>query len=164
MIDQENNNSDSSETEARPIKLCMFTRGSAQFAILDSEIVAIDDWRAPASLPHAPESVLGVVSIQGRMLTVLDLAKIVEAKAGLEKTNDANGQQKILALRGDEQLALVVDTAAVPIEVPVEAMNKTGTRELLTTIHHDGAEFKVLNPKQLFPSAIQGRERRRRRF
>jgi hypothetical protein len=35
---------------------------------------------------------------------------------------------------------------------------------VLGVFHREGAEINILNPRELFPSAIQGRERRRRRF
>src|SRR5687767_13082952 len=77
MTDTELETLDLSEGEASTRKLRLFTRGSVQFAISENEIAAIEKWRAPAPLPNAPDSVLGVVGIQGRMLTVLDLSKIV---------------------------------------------------------------------------------------
>lgn len=143
-------------------KLRLFTRGSVDFAILENEITAIENWRAPTPLPNAPESVLGVVGIQGRMLTVLDIAKIPGGTHASENTQISEG--RLVALRGDEQLALVVDEEGEAIKVSDHAFHETEIDGLMTTISHEGIEFNVLNPTHLFLSAIQGRERRRRRF
>ena len=87
---------------------------------------------------------MGIVSLQGRMLTVLDLRKLT----GAEST-DNPPPQHVIALRGDEQLALAVDTVEGSIESPGDT---------------NGSPVEVLNVSELFPLAIQGRERRQRRF
>jgi purine-binding chemotaxis protein CheW len=137
--------------------------GSFQFAIFADEIATIVAWREPTPLPKAPKSVLGVVSIQGRMLTVLDLA----ALRGLEAASNETDTKQLIALRGDEQLALAVDALGEPIPLfgsDLDPTPATGDTLLLGVLHREGADLCILNAKELFPSAIQGRERRRRRF
>ena len=85
--------------------LQLLRAGQFQFGIFADEIATVATWREPTPLPHAPNSVLGVVSIQGRMLTVLDLATL----PGRESESPAATVQHLIALRGDEQLALAVD-------------------------------------------------------
>jgi purine-binding chemotaxis protein CheW len=137
--------------------LQMLRAGSAQFGIFTDEIAAIVDWREPAPLPHAPKAILGVVSIQGRMLTVLDLRTLLGDQSTLK-----DRAQHIVALRGDEQLALAVDALGQSMEI----MNLEGKKngEILQTLNHGEAQISVLNVKELFPTAIQGRKRRRRRL
>jgi chemotaxis signal transduction protein len=141
--------------------LQVFNAASAQFAVFSDEVMTIAEWREPAPLPHAPAAVLGVVSIQGRMLTVLDLSQL------LEKPQRSKNSSHILALRGDDQLALAIDKPGDIIaqgdgdfEPTMEADGKLIRR----VIKHNGDEINVLDIKELFPTAIQGRERRRRRF
>ena len=146
-----------------PRTLRVFTAGEAKFAVFADEVMTIAEWREPAVLPHAPVSVLGVVSIQGRMLTVLDLLQLLEVR-GRRK-----GPSHILAFRGDEQLALGIDGPGETMKL--EEINEnlaTATEvngQLITSVfNHRGEEIKILNVKALLPSAILGRERRRRRF
>jgi purine-binding chemotaxis protein CheW len=143
--------------------LQLLQTGSSQFGIFADEIAAIVAWREPTPLPHAPKAVLGVVSIQGRMLTVLDLAMLQGGEAAL---SDAAGDipRHLIALRGDEQLALAVNAVGETIELPAVDVEATAGTLLLGVLHHEGAEINILNLKELFPTAIQGRERRRRRF
>jgi chemotaxis signal transduction protein len=149
-----------SEESARKVQL--FSAGSFHFGVYEDEVATIADWREPTPLPHAPEPVLGVVSIQGRMLTLLDPALL----AGGE-TASAGGYRQIIALRGDEQLALAVSE--------IDELISHSTRKLEeSTDHHEASVFdvlaradmevKILNVSQLFPAALRGRERRRRRF
>ena len=151
-----------------PRKLQLLQAGSSHFGIFTDEIATIAAWREPTPLPHAPKSVLGVVSIEGRMLTVLDLA-MLQGGGGLHggeaALSDAAADTRghLIALRGDEQIALAVDAVGETIEL--RGVDKEATGSLvLRVLHHAGADINILNLKELFPSAIQGRERRRRRF
>lgn len=160
-----NNRSDSgdivdSNTATSPMRL--FRRGSFDFAVLESDIATVADWSKPAPLPRAPESVMGVVGIQGRMLTVIDLA----ALPGSESSSAMGLPKQIVALRGDEQLALAVDSVGSTVEIGTDGfqLDKPDSRLVRGVFEHLGTKIKVLNLKLLFPSAIQGRERRHRRF
>ena len=144
------------EKESR--KLQLFRAGGADYAVPNDVVMTIADWRQPAALPHSPAAVLGVVSIRGRMLTVLDLTNLVGA------ANDAQWNQ-ILALRGDEQLALAISKPGEVVEFPENEREEESKEGLVAQVlKHQGVDINILNVKQLFPTAIQGRERRRRRF
>jgi chemotaxis signal transduction protein len=94
---------------------------------------------------------------------VLNLATLLESN--IVPTN--RSYQHILALRGDEQLALAVEAVTETIEIGdalLDEVANSGEGLVLGVIKHEGAEITILNVKGLFPSAIQGRERRRRRF
>jgi chemotaxis signal transduction protein len=133
--------------------------------VFADEVMTITAWREPAVLPHAPVSVLGVVSIHGRMLTVLDLSQLLESQ------ERAAGPSHILALNGDEQLALAIDDPGEAIEIGAangsggsEAVREASGKLITAVINHNGDDIKIIDVKELFPTAIQGRERRRRRF
>ena len=135
-----------------------FSVGSDLVAVLTDEVMTLAEWREPAVLPQAPASVLGVVSIQGRMLTVLNLSQLLEQQ-------HAGPRSHILALNGDEQLALAIDAPGETIEFSDVKIPTENDRKLIAgVISRNGREIKILNLKELFPTAIHGRERRRRRF
>ena len=147
-------------------KLQLVHAGSSAFGIFADEISTIVAWQEPTPLPHAPSSVLGVVSIQGRMLTVLDLATLPELEATLsDRPRKAPGN--IVALRGDEQIALAIEA---PGEVILLASTESIARQdavtkpVLGVLQREGAEIKILNLKGLFPIAIKERQRRQRQF
>jgi purine-binding chemotaxis protein CheW len=147
------------ETPVRSLQL--FRAASLLCGIFENEIATVAHWREPTPLPQAPHTVLGVVCIQGRMLTVLSLATLLDNSVSTEQSHH------ILALRGDEQLALAVEAVTETIEIDDDLLAKaanSGEGLVLGVVDHDGAEITILNVKGLFPSAIQGRERRRRRF
>jgi chemotaxis signal transduction protein len=138
--------------------LQVISSGANQFAVFADEVMTIAEWCEPAVLPHAPAAVLGVVSIQGRMLTVLDLSQL------LEQPRLSQRPSHILALRGDEQLALAIDGPCETIEHTFQAAPEANGKLISGIINYDGDEISILNVKELFATAIQGRERRRRRF
>ena len=153
------------EVNTQPVvrRLQLLRAGALQFGVFADDVATIAGWRKPTPLPQAPESVLGVVSIQGRMLTVLDLAALHDRQTA---TNNEPAQH-LIALRGDEQLALAIDSLGEIIEIAETDLNAKGEQAnplFLGVVHRDGSEINVINLDELFAVAIQGRERRRRRF
>jgi purine-binding chemotaxis protein CheW len=147
----------------RQRKLQFLQSGLLQFAIFEEAIATIADWREPTPLPHAPPAVLGVVSIQGRMLTVLDLGVLFSEA----ESRGATPRGKIIAFRGDEQLALAVEQTGETFELAsrdIQPSLGTAASAVLGIVHYHGQPVRVLDVKELFPAAIRGRERRRRRF
>ncbi|HJX88990.1 MAG TPA: chemotaxis protein CheW [Pyrinomonadaceae bacterium] len=131
---------------------------SLTLGVPDEMILAISDWTEPAPLPFAPPSVLGIVSMHGRMFTVVDVAALLARKA-------ATQSRSIVALRGDEQLALAVDEPLEVVSVkPDEVVNETETDLIQGTIRLNGEQVLLLDVDSLFAGIIRGRERRRRRL
>jgi chemotaxis signal transduction protein len=146
-------------------ELQLVSAGEAQFGIFAEDISAIVPWREPAPLPYAPRSVLGVVSIEGRMLTVLYLARLQLGEEISDSPRPSSGY--IVGLRGDEQLALAVDSVGEKIELvdsDFQSQPETTKALVLGVLRRSGAEINVLNLNELFPAAVQGHDRRRRRF
>ena len=148
-----------SERLESPTALQIFSRGSFRFAVFADDIATITEWRRPTPLPNAPTAVAGVVSIQGRMLTVLEPAVL------LDEANDGSGHPTfIAALRGDEQLALIVDAKGEALTRQIDRQAQAANGAVLGFINHQGDLIRVLDVKKLFALAIRGRERRQRRF
>ena len=145
--------------------LFSFSAGDATFAVFAEDVEATAERSRPAKLPHAPPAVLGIVSVRGRMLTTLD---------PLALTNGAGGDWPaelpcVVALRGDEQLALAADSLSETITIAsadIEPNVETGGshQAILGIARHGGKEITVLNTANLFSAAVKRRERRRRRF
>ena len=125
-------------------RLLSFRVGSRLYGVDETKVATVANWRQPTPLPHAPPAVMGVGSLQGRMLTVLDLRRLTSGENA-----DKTTPQHVIALRGDEQLALAVGTVEGSIESPSDS---------------NPSRIEVINVSSLFSLAIQGRERRQRRF
>ncbi|MDQ3820312.1 MAG: protein kinase [Acidobacteriota bacterium] len=139
-------------------------KGSLRVALLADEVETVAQLRTPIPLPNAPASVLGVVNVRGRMLTVLDPLALL----GEEANGRINSPPSfVIALRGDEQLALAADSVDAAIEADMEEAapsDKNGTGSLvrgITRIEQDS--ITVLETRELFDTAMRGAERRRQR-
>ena len=153
------------ETQLRD--LFWFTAGGRQFAVFAEDVEGTVDTKRPAVLPNAPPGVLGVVCVRGRMLTTLDPVALVGENSHVWPAE----LPCVIALRGDEQLALAADAlgetitvAATDIET-VTADTEDNARQVITGIsRHAGEEIAILNAGNLFAAAVHRQERRRRRF
>jgi serine/threonine protein kinase/chemotaxis signal transduction protein len=145
-------------------ELMLAQAGAWHIGLFAEEVESIAEWRAPAPLPHAPPAVLGVVNVHGRMLTVIDPAALL-GEGNAEKTTAAPAF--IIALRGDEQLALAVNRVggaigifSTEIELPARG---TGLNIMRGVVQGAHGQTVVLDPRELFAAAMQGAERRRQR-
>lgn len=150
------------ETQLRD--LFSFSARDTTFAVFAEEVEATLESVRAAPLPHAPAAVLGVVSVRGRMVTALDPLALL------------NGGGKwpaelpcIIALRGDEQLALAAEMLREVITIAstdIESANEPGgsNQAVLGIARYGGEKIVILNTANLFSAAVRRRERRRRRF
>jgi chemotaxis signal transduction protein len=137
--------------------------GGRWLGVFSEEVAGVESGKAPTPLPHAPEAVMGIVSVRGRILTLLDpLPLLGESRAGVSGSVQPNF---ILALRGDEQLALAVDSAGqlreilmAEIEPPVGAAAAVARG----TFQDEKAQVVVLDIARLFDAAVERMTERRR--
>jgi chemotaxis signal transduction protein len=164
------------QTSTRRELLLMHRAGRA-FAVYGEEADAVAEGRRPAPLPHAPAAVLGVVPLRGRMRTVIDPAALGDARA--EEEDDAAPRTPetpafIVALRGDEQLALAcerVERVAAPPEAEAAGDAAPQDDAAPPDSPHVRAAFllgplhvTLLSPAHIFEAAMHGADRRRHRL
>ncbi|HYG82618.1 MAG TPA: protein kinase [Pyrinomonadaceae bacterium] len=138
--------------------------GVWNIGIFADEVERVSSWRAPVPLPHAPPAVLGVVSVRGRMLTVLDPATLL----GTERAGRAfRSASSIIVLRGDEQLALAVNRVERNIEVQPDELAPPAedlySAVVCGVVRSEHRHTVVLDARELFAAATHGDERRRQR-
>jgi chemotaxis signal transduction protein len=183
-----------SQSEPPPTReLLLLHAGGQTFAVYAEETEAVAAGLKPAPLPHAPRAVLGVVCVRGRMYTLLDPHALLRAQSdnppapAREETHeethgDAREEMReaareevreaargpvvafVVALRGDEQLALAADGIERAVSVPAGALETPDPPALRATLELGGARVHVLDPSRLFDAATQGTERRRQRL
>jgi purine-binding chemotaxis protein CheW len=147
--------------------LVPFVAGDRVFAVFADQVDGTAEARIPAALPNAPATVLGVVCMRGHMLTVLDPIAVLTGEAfGWPESLPA-----VIALRGDEQLALAAhscrDTITIAAEdiQPSSQINEDGFENAVLGIaRYGGEEVTVLRVDRLFAAAMRRKERRRRRI
>ena len=132
--------------------------GPLMIAVPETDIMNVVQWIEPTPLPFSSTKVLGVVSVQGRMFTVLDTASLLQV--------NPERPASIMALRGPEQLALAIDAASELIQIQVEEIRPAteSVALIIGTVDKNEVTVHLLATQKLFPATLQGQERRRRRF
>jgi chemotaxis signal transduction protein len=151
-------------------EMLLLYAGGKVFAVRAAEAEAPGEWSEPVPLPHAPAAVLGVVSVHGRIYTLLDTRALLDAQAHAHEDVHEDVREGapgfIVALRGDEQLALAAERIEGPLEINAAALDPPDipfAPLLRATLERNGTCIHVLDPSALFDAAMQGTERRRRR-
>ena len=147
--------------------LVSFVAGDRVFAVFADQVDGTAEARIPTPLPNAQPAVIGVVCMRGRMLTVLDpIAVLTGETFGWPATLPS-----VIALRGDEQLALAAEScrdtitiAAEDIQPSSETNNDGFEGAVVGTARYAGEEITVLRVESLFAAAVRRKERRRRRI
>lgn len=144
--------------------LFVLTAGGLAFAVRAEDAEGVAEGLSPAPLPHAPASVLGVVSVRGRMRTLLYPPALVAQTDAGEDVNTVT-PRFVVALRGDEQLALAADSVEGVVTFNTDALPTSDSPEhpLNATLEHEGRRVQLLDASRLFDAAMRGTERRRPR-
>ena len=174
-------------TDARERReLLIMQAGGRKIGVFADEADRVTENLRPTPLPHAPPAVLGVVSVRGRMLTVLDPVALLAAgdssqtarrpqessapaAAGGPHARDlspaAARTRYVVSLRGDEQLALSVERVEGIIEILTEDVQPLthAAGAVRGVTQYDSSNIILLDPAGLFEAATQGSERRRKR-
>jgi chemotaxis signal transduction protein len=147
--------------------LVPFTAGDRVFAVFADQVDGTAEATVPAALPHAPPAVIGVVCVRGHMLTVLDPVAVLTG----EPFGWPARLPAVIALRGDEQLALAAEScrdtimiAAEDIQPSSETNNDGFEGAILGIARYAGEEITVLRVNHLFAAAVRRKERRKRRI
>jgi serine/threonine protein kinase/chemotaxis signal transduction protein len=168
ILDRKSPRAPASETAAEQnqegCQLMVAQAGGLRIGVLADESDGVLTGRTPVPLPHAPQAVLGVVNMRGRILTVLDpLALLGEESA----TGDHAPPSFIIALRGDEQLALAVTHIENAIGIQMDEIMPPGENPdssiIRGLIRRDDGQIILLDTRELFDAATHGAERRRQR-
>jgi chemotaxis signal transduction protein len=159
--------------ESRPVhtaqretrELFVLTAGGQTFAVNAEEAEGVAEGLTPAPLPHAPASVLGVVSLRGRMRTLIyPPALVAQTGAGEDVTRNVTvvTPRFAVALRGDEQLALAADSVEGVVAFDVDSSSLSDSHEDPPAATHEH-RVRLLDASSLFDAAMRGTERRRPR-
>ncbi len=157
---------DANAERAQLHDLLPFVSGGRLFAVFADEVEATAEAKPFAQLPRAPNSVVGIVCVRGRMLTVIDPTTLLRGEPG-----DWNQTLPcVIALRGDEQLALAAESYRDTITISssdIERGPATSAAQdelIMGNVTYANEKILILNPSRLFSRAVQRRDRRRRRF
>jgi purine-binding chemotaxis protein CheW len=104
-------------TAPEPMKLCTFFIGDRPFGVDILKVLEINKNRTITPVPRAPESVVGVMNLRGRIVTVIDLAgklglsgNDLGRDTGDESAEDSGARGRTIIVRSrEEHIGLRVD-------------------------------------------------------
>lgn len=170
-------------------RLFVMRTGASLYAVYANEVEATSENLTPTPLPFAPPPVRGVVGRRGRILTLIDPLPLLHAASPTNASTETaeplaaplavpatrEPAPFVVVLKGDEQLALSVESIERDIELYDEREGepyddetgvaaKTSSDPLVRrVIQHNARAVVLLDPAHLFDAAMRGVDRRRRR-
>ena len=147
--------------------LFVFQTGRQLFAVPASDVAGTAERKVSARLPFAPAAILGVISWQGRMSTVIDPLAFTNQRV----SEPPQEIPLVVIIRGDEQLALAADRREDTLTVRAGEIRSRESSDSLAkaasaiagSVQRADREVLVLDPQKLFAAAMSRSERRRRR-
>jgi len=93
-----------------------FVLGNEEYALDITDIIEIIKPREITDIPRVPEFILGVVSLRGVLITILDLKK----RLHLGETELTPESRIIVCRQGERTAGLLVDSLTKVVSIPVE--------------------------------------------
>jgi chemotaxis signal transduction protein len=134
----------------------VFRLESVSLGVPEEQVLSVNNWNQPTPLPFAPDAIRGIVAIEGRMFTVIEIGSLLGLPVDHERP-------LIVAFRGEEQLALCVDSFDSQLEAEITVTHSEPSF-IKGSCERNGEVIQILEVGKLFGEAIRGRERRRRRI
>ncbi len=108
----------SGETPAEDLEMLAFRLGGEEYVVMVEQVKEVLKIRELTPVPHAPEHVLGVTSLRGTVLPVIDLCKRLGLAPGVrdEKT------RIVVVSLDDEKTGLVVDRVSGVLRLTPDAV------------------------------------------
>lgn len=134
----------------------IFVTHDRKLAVPITDVREIRGWSPPTPLPHAPDFLVGVINLRGRVLPVIDLAR----RLGLGPTAHADRNVFIVIEVEDRALGLLVEAVAdihasagedhQPVPQSSQAAGETCILSLLIA---DEEMIQILDPAAIWTTA-----------
>ena len=106
------------ETQTQEIEMLSFQLSGEEYAVMVADVREVLKIRELTRVPNAPDYILGITSLRGTMLPVIDLC----ARLGLKSVERNEKARIIVVSTDDEDVGLIVDRVNSVIRVLPEAI------------------------------------------
>ena len=142
-------------------RYCCFLVDSECFAVASTGVAEVLRDGKIARVPHAPEAVIGLIHLRGRIVPVIDMRR----RLGLNATEPPASRTHLVIRLHDEWYSLLVDEMLDVIEVPEHAIEHP-SKPAADTAHDavegiyaaDGRLVHFLDPQRIVHSLTRQRE------
>ena len=142
-------------------RYCCFLVGSDCFAVASAGVAEVLRDGKIARVPHAPDAVIGLIHLRGRIVPVIDMRR----RLGLTAAEPAAGRTHLVLRLQDDWYSLLVDEMLEVIEVPdhdVEHPSRPAfesAHDAVTGVYADaGRLVHFLDPQRIVHALARQRE------
>lgn len=147
---------DHEQTVAETRQLLLFRLGEEMYAVGVEEVREIVSGFAITRIPCVPAHVLGVINVRGEIVSVVDLACVLEAGERGARAPGEGDDSGIIVRSDDVTAMLVVDEIGDIIEVPVasvepplSSLDRAHAEMVSGTVYHEGQLVAIVNLGQI---------------
>ncbi len=136
---------DSEATQQREIEMLSFRLGGEEYAVLVADVREVLKMFQLTTVPNTPDYILGVMSLRGTMLPIIDLCRRFGLPAGVQDQKS----RIVVVSSADEELGLLVDRVTgvfsiLPDEIKPAPENIEQGAEFLRGIVRQGERLFIL--------------------
>jgi purine-binding chemotaxis protein CheW len=146
---------------ARETRYCCFLVGSDCFAVASIGVAEVLRDGKIARVPHAPEAVVGLIHLRGRIVPVIDMRR----RLGLNATEiPANRTHLVLRLHDDwysllvDEMLEVIQVADTEIEHPSRPTSESAPDAITGVYADSGRLVHFLDPQRIVHALARQRE------
>ncbi|PLX90718.1 MAG: hypothetical protein C0619_08720 [Desulfuromonas sp.] len=129
-----------------------FVCGNEEYSLELAKVLELIRPRSLTELPQAPDFLLGIVSLRGQIIPVVDLAR----RLNLQPSHDTSQQRVIVCAAGDERIGLLVDKVVQVVRMKPEQVETaplladSPTKDVISAIGRiQGKMLVLLNPERI---------------
>ena len=98
------------------MQLVVFELGDESYGVDISRVQDINRMQEITEIPHAPESVVGVINLRGRVIPVINLRK----RFGLPETPHTKDTRIVVVHLDDNLIGVIVDAVSQVLRIPAD--------------------------------------------
>jgi len=154
-------NSPNSPVQSHGSRYCCFVVGSDCFAVASTGVAEVLRDGKITRVPHAPEAVIGIIHLRGRIVPVIDMRR----RLGLPAAEASIGGTHLVLSLLDEWYSLLVDEMLDVIEVvddaiePPSRATSESSHDAVAGVYADADRLvHFLDPQRIVQSLARQRE------
>ena len=154
-------NSPTSPVQSHGSRYCCFVVGSDCFAVASTGVAEVLRDGKITRVPHAPEAVIGIIHLRGRIVPVIDMRR----RLGLPAAEASIGGTHLVLSLLDEWYSLLVDEMLDVIEVVDDAIEppsraaSESSHDAVAGVYADADRLvHFLDPQRIVQSLSRQRE------
>lgn len=140
------------EEVAETRRLLLFRLGEETYAVGVEDVREIVSGFAVTRIPCVPSHVLGVINVRGEIVSVIDLAAVLNAQQGAARAPGGDDGSGIIVRSDDVTGMLVVDeigdiieVPAASVEPPLSSLDRAHAETVSGTVYWEGRLIAVVN-------------------